>query len=148
LLPRETRVAGGHERRETPAVGIPKRRPRGSLLHSPAWSAAVARRTRIICGSCNRAPWGAASAMSLPSRSAGPITVRCIAEAMSRHGGCRWISTPWLLLNGCGTRPAFTVPPRMETSPYPPLHHQFNASRKMGPEGPWDRPTNDIVETI
>jgi hypothetical protein len=78
---------------------------------------------------------------------AAPIIVPSIGEAMSRHGGCRWISTRSLLRSGSGTGPAFMVPPGMETSACRQAH-QFNRSRKMGSDPPWNQPTNDIVEAI
>ena len=105
-------------------------------------------RTRITCGSCNRAPWGVGSAMSLRSRYAEPIIAPSIGEATRRHGGCRSISTPWLLRKGSGTRPAFTVPPRMETWTYRPARQPFNRRKMTVSDRPRDRPTNDIVETI
>jgi hypothetical protein len=86
--------------------------------------------------------------MSLRSRCAGPIIVPFIGEAMSRHGGCRWISTQSLLRKGYGTKPAFTVPPRMETSPRRRQARQQSNSQRTAALDPSGPPTNDIVETI
>jgi hypothetical protein len=52
------------------------------------------------------------------------------------------------LRKGYGTKPAFTVPPRMEASACRQAHQQLNRGRTVPFERPWDRPTNDIVETI
>jgi hypothetical protein len=57
--------------------------------------------------------------------------VPSIAKAMSRHGGFRWISTPWLFRKGRGTRPAFMVPPRMEASACRQAHQQSNRRRTV-----------------
>jgi hypothetical protein len=119
-----------------------------SSLRSPASSADAAPRTRITCGSCNRAPWGVGSATSLRSLYAAPIIARSIGEATRWPGGCRWILNRSMSRKGYGTRPAFTVPPRMETWTYRPVRQPFNRRKMTVSDRPWDRPTNDIVETI